>query len=72
MKQIECLKYDIEFLKLNDNLIDKLKKIEVNKVEDLWRCKRVYLKENQFSNNDISQIKIRLQLMGIDLNKKIY
>ena len=42
------------------------------KVEDLWKCNRNYLKDNNFSNDDINKIKIRLQLIGLDINKKIY
>ena len=72
MKNIDCLKYNIETLKLSSSIVYKLKQIEVFKIKDLWECKRLYLKENKFSNNDIYQIRVKLQLFGIDLNKKIY
>lgn len=72
MKLEELLKKDLGILKLSDSLNDKLNKLNIINIEDLWNCKRSFLKENDFSNNDICQIKIKLQLIGLDLNKKRY
>lgn len=72
MRNKEILNNNIKLLNLDDFLIKKLNEIDIYKVDDLWRCNKNYLKDNNFSNTDISQIKIRLQLIGLDLNKKIY
>lgn len=72
MRNREVLNKEIEILNLDKYLIEKLNDIDIYVVDDLWKCNRTYLKNNQFSNNDISQIKIRLQLLGLDLNKKKY
>lgn len=72
MKNIRYLEDNIDILNLDNLLIKRLNNINIYKVEDLWNCKRNYLKENDFTNSDISQIKIKLQLIGLDLNKKKY
>ena len=72
MRNQEILNKKIDLLNLDEIIIKKLNNIDIYKVEDLWKCDRDYLKGICFSNNDISQIKIRLQLMELDLNKKIY
>ena len=72
MKDIKYLNDSIDILKLDNLLIERLNSINVYKVEDLWKCNINYLKEQNFSNSDISQIKIKLQLIGLDLNKKKY
>ena len=72
MKKIEILNQDIKLLNLNNTIIQKLSSINICKIEDLWKCTRKYLKESNFTNNDITEIKIKLQLLGLDLNKKVY
>lgn len=72
MRNKEVLDKEIEILNLDKYIVEKLNNIDICKVDDLWKCNRTYLKNNQLSNNDISQIKIRLQLLGLDLNKKKY
>ena len=62
----------IEQLNLDKILIEKLNNIDIFIVDDLWKCNKTYLKNHNFSNIDINQIKIRLQLIGLDLNKKVY
>lgn len=71
MRIEEILKKDLGILKLDKKLNNKLNNIDIVYIGDLWNCKSSYLKENNFSNNDIYQIKIKLQLIGLDLNKKI-
>lgn len=72
MKTNVYLEKSIDILNLNYDLINKLKKLQIYNIQDLCKCKRDYLKDNDFSNNDINQIKIKLQLIGLDLNKKNY
>lgn len=63
---------DIKKLNLNDTVIDKLKGNGINKVEELWGLGRTNLKEMGFSNDEINLVRIGLQLVGLDLNKKVY
>ena len=62
----------INTLSLDDNLKNKLKNININYIEELWKLKRSDLKNNNFSNDEINKIIISLQLIGLDLNKKKY
>lgn len=71
MKIEKILKEDLDILKIDSSLSNRLKNIDIINIEDLWKCERNYLKDNNFSNSDICQIKIKLQLVGLDLNKKI-
>lgn len=66
------LNISIDNLDLSSKISEKLKELQINKIESLWKCKKEYLKENKFTDSEIAQIKIKLQLYGIDLNKKIY
>ena len=61
---------DISYLKLNDKIIDILKAHNILKVHDLWILNRKTLKSFDLSDSDIKQIIIKLELLGIDLNKK--
>lgn len=72
MKRIELLDSDIEILRLDTSLKNKLKIININKVKDLWMLNSTYLKNNKFIYSDISLIRVKLQLIGLDLNKKVY
>ncbi|MBQ7140270.1 MAG: hypothetical protein IJO32_02055 [Bacilli bacterium] len=69
---IKNLDNNIETLCLEIEIIDKLHKLGLNTINDLWKSKRIYLKENGLTDNEINQIKIKLQLLSIDLNKKVY
>ena len=62
----------IENLNLNKRIINKLKENDIFTVSDLRYKKRDFLKNINLSNEDINMISIRLQLLGIDLNKKVY
>lgn len=66
------LNQDISRLDLESSLIVKLKDNNINTIHDLWRLKRTDLKKIGLNDNEINQIMIKLQLQGIDLNKKIY
>lgn len=62
----------IDNLSLDKKIINKLKTININFIEELWQLKRIDLKNNNFSNDEINKIIISLQLIGLDLNKKKY
>lgn len=69
---IKNLDNNIETLSLELEIIEKLHNLNLNTVKDLWKSKRIYLKENGLTDNEINQIKIKLQLLSIDLNNKVY
>lgn len=62
----------IDSLNIDDGISGVLKKNHVNIVEDLWSLKRKDLKLFGLNDSQISQIIIKLQLIGIDLNRKVY
>ena len=68
----KILDSEIEVLTLNDNVVKKLKNNNINYVKDLWSLSRKDLKNLNFSDLDIQGIIIKLQLKGLDLNKKKY
>ena len=72
MKKKKILDQAIEELDLNDKVLTTLKENNIIKVEDLWILKRQNLKSFGLKDSDITQITIKLQLYGLDLNKKIY
>jgi len=63
---------DVNNLSLSKELINKLKDKELNYIEDVWVLKRINLKNLGFTNDEIKEIVISLQLIGLDLNKKKY
>ena len=68
----EVLKKNIEILNLDDSIIKKLKENNINIIEELCVINRHKLKDMNFKDNEINQIIIKLQLIGIDLNHKRY
>ena len=72
MVSIMILEKNIEELQLNNKIINKLKEKDIRIIKDLWKMKRKELKQLGFSDSEISQIIIKLQLHAIDLNKKVY
>lgn len=50
----------------------KLKNIGIETIYDLWACTSVYLKNSGFTDVEIAQFRIKLQLEGMDLNHKYY
>lgn len=62
----------INILDLAEKIITKLEKNSLYFVEDIWKLRRVDLKNMNFSNEEINKIIIQLQLKGLDVNKKIY
>ena len=67
-KKWECK--NISELSLKKEIIDKLNEKEVFLIKDLCSLTRRVLKEYGFSNDEINDIIITLQLVGLDLNKK--
>ena len=72
MKKKKILEKNIEELELNDKVLKVLKDNNINLVEELWVLKRKDLKDFGIKDSDITQITIKLQLYGLDLNKKVY
>ena len=63
---------NIEDMELSKKVIDKLKTNGIKTVKDLWILKRKDLKKYTLTDSEINQIIIKLQLNGLDLNKKEY
>lgn len=64
--------YRLEDLKLTNDILNKMNKNNIRSIEDVWILKRTDLKQMGFSNEGINLIIIELELLGFDLNKKIY
>jgi len=63
---------DITILDLDKSIVDALKINNIMTVGDVWELNRKKLKDLGLSDNDIKQITIKLQLLGLDLNKRVY
>lgn len=63
---------DIGILDLDKQIVEILKKNEIVTIENLWVLNRKKLKEIGLKDNEIKQITIKLQLLGLDLNKRVY
>lgn len=63
---------DINKLKIQENIKRKLKNNKLNIIKDIWRLKRKDLKNLDFNDSEIKEIIISLQLIGLDLDRKIY
>lgn len=63
---------DINILGLDKEIEDILRKNNIVTIENIWIMNRKKLKELGLKDNDIKQITIKLQLLGLDLNKRIY
>lgn len=63
---------EISVLELDSATNKVLKDNSINTVGDLWILNRKKLKEMGFKDADIKLITIKLQLLGLDLNKKVY
>ena len=62
----------IEVLELEKDVLNILKDNDIKLVGDIWVLNRKRLKEMGITDKDIKYIVIRLQLLGLDLNKKMY
>ncbi len=63
---------NIKTLELRENLLQKLINNNINTIEDIWRFKKEDLRDIGFSLKEIGEITTKLQLLGLDLNKKVY
>lgn len=66
------LENDIKILELDSSVNKILMSNDINKIGDLWVLNRKKLKEFGLKDSDIKTITIKMQLLGLDLNKKIY
>lgn len=60
----------IDCLELEKDLKKRLEDNNIIYVKDLWQMKRQELKVLGFNNKDINEVIIKLQLSGLDLNRK--
>ena len=68
----EDLTKNIDYLKLNNNTLEKLKNNNILTIEDLWNTNRHILKDYSLKDSEIKDVIIKLQLIGMDLNHKKY
>lgn len=66
------LEKDLSVLELDKNILKKLIDADIKIVSDLWVLNRTKLKELGIKDSDIKTITIKMQLLGLDLNKKVY
>lgn len=72
MKKQKILEKNIDELGVESKLLKVLKENNINTIEDLWKLKRKDLRDFKLSDSEITKITIKLQLFGLDLNKKVY
>ena len=58
---------DLDFEKV---ILDKLGLNNIDSIEKLWEMNRKELKSMEFTYEEINKIAIKLQLRGLDLNRK--
>ena len=61
---------DISSLNLSKKIIKILKDNNINNINDLWIKNRKYLKYLGISDKEIKEIIIKLELNGLELNKR--
>ncbi len=71
MKQ-KYLDSEIETLNIDSCTQNKLKINNIKYIKDLWILKRKDLKMINLTDKEINNIIVKLQLNGLDLNKKKY
>lgn len=71
MKRID-VNDEISKLGINESVIKKFSNYNIVTIDDLWNLKRKDLKEMNFNSEQINHIIIKMQLNGIDLNRKKY
>lgn len=58
---------DLDFEKV---ILDKLGLNNIDSIEKLWEMNRKELKSMEFTYEEINKIAIKLQLRGLDLNRR--
>lgn len=71
-KTNKYLEASIKELDLDKKIYTILINNDIKLIKDLWVLNRIKLKEMGLKDRDIKDIIIQLQLVGLDLNKKIY
>ena len=66
------LNQDIEILGLDISTLVDLKNKNISLIKDLWVMNRRELKNIELTDCQINQIIIKLQLIGLDINKRSY
>ena len=66
------LEKDISVLELSSSIEKFLRANEINYIKDIWVLKRKDLKSLGLKDSDINTIVVKLQLFGLDINKKVY
>lgn len=62
----------ISKINIDNEVVKILTKNNILKIDDLWCLKRNDLKKFGLGSPEIKHIKIKMQLYGLDLNKKKY
>ena len=68
----EYVESDIDILDLDSEINKIFRDNNINTVGIVWTQTRKSLKGLGLKDSDIKQVIIKLQLLGLDLNKKIY
>lgn len=69
---VPYLENNIGKLNLDKDILLILCDNNIQFIKQIWVLKRDDLKQMNLSDNQINQIVIKLQLNGVDLNKKVY
>ena len=62
---------DIIYLNLDKKISNVLKQNNINKINDLWSHNRKNLKDIGMTDSDIKEITIKLELNGLELNRRL-
>lgn len=71
MKTI-LLESDINYLGIDEKIIKFLNNNNIFFIKDLWNLDKKDLKNFGLTLSEINKIVVKMQLVGLDLNKKIY
>ncbi|MCI8794790.1 MAG: hypothetical protein HFI73_05380 [Bacilli bacterium] len=71
-KKNAYIEKNINILDLDKSIVEVFRKNDIVTIEQLWVLNRKKLKELGLKDNEIKQITIKLQLLGLDLNKRVY
>lgn len=72
MRTYKCLENSINTLEIDQSILDILNNNNIYKIKDLWELKRNNLKDMNLTDNQIKLISIKMQLQGVDINRKKY
>lgn len=68
----KILDKELSYLKIDSKVIEVLNNNNIHLISDLWPLTRKDLKSLKISDKDIHNIIVKLQLNGLDLNKRKY